>query len=60
MSLKVSGLLLLLLHLATSSIFLSVKPKIPRCMVEYVAGGASVSSMKIKITFPTIEKRSVG
>ncbi len=59
MSFKVL-VLLLLLDLAVSSIYLSVKPKVPRCMVEYVAGGASVSSMKIKVDFPAIENKKVG
>lgn len=46
--------LFLAVQLASQSIFLVVKPKLPRCMVEYTAGQGSTASMKIKIVFPKI------
>jgi hypothetical protein len=49
--------LLVLLKLATPSIFLGVRAKEPRCMVEFMAGEGGVSSMKIKVQFPQIENR---
>lgn len=45
---------LLFLQLTTQSIFIALKPKVPRCMVEYIASKGSVNSMKIKVQFPTI------
>lgn len=50
-------MLLVLLQLGTPSIFLAVKSKSPRCMVEYMPGEGGVSSMKIKVNFPPIEAR---
>jgi hypothetical protein len=48
-------LLLLLLAAISQSIFLAVKPKVPRCMVEYITATGQVDTMKIMIGFPTFE-----
>ena len=44
-----------MIALTTQSIFLTLKPKTPRCMVEYTAGSGASTTMKIKIIFPKIQ-----
>lgn len=55
-----SVLLLAMLLLTTESIFLGLKKKTTRCMVEFIVGSGLVNTVKMRIVFPEIENEVSG
>lgn len=51
---------ILMICVSSQSIFLGLKGRDTRCMIEYIAGSGLVNTVKIKINLPEISNIEMG
>lgn len=51
---------ILIISINSQSIYLGLKARETRCMIEYIAGSGLVNTVKIQITLPKIDNAEMG